>query len=229
MRKGKLEIISFICILIALILSGCGSGSSNKSNPQSKVLLTLASNTVNPGDTFSRTVKVQNIGGTFYAAFDMTYDPEVIEYLDATEGTFLNRNGTDATSFQAALQDGKQGRITIGMTRLGPIGNVSGDGTLLTLTFRAVGPGSTSLAFADPKGFKDSANQDVRIGEWESGSVTVQFFLIQSFYLHSSNSLKYSSLLIPAVRIHDFIISRPISSYFGIMIGRLTPSFSKTR
>ena len=36
----------------------------------------------------------------------MTYDPEVIEYLGATEGTFLNRNGTDATSIQAALQDG---------------------------------------------------------------------------------------------------------------------------
>ena len=174
MRKGKSNIFSRICILIALILYGCGSGDSHRSQPGSKVFLTPASSTVNPGDTFTRTVKVQNVGGTFYAAFDMTYDPKVIEYLDATEGAFLNRNGVDATSFQAALQDGKQGRITIGITRLGVIGNVSGEGTLLTLTFRAVGPGSTSLAFADLKGFKDSANKDVVIGEWESGTVTVQ-------------------------------------------------------
>ena len=174
MRKGKSEIFSLICILIVLILSGCGSSSSNNSQPESKVFLTPGSSTVNPGDVFSRTVKVQNVGGTFYAAFDMTYDPKVIEYLDATEGAFLNRNGVDATSFQAALQDGKQGRITIGITRLGVIGNVSGEGTLLTLTFRAVGPSSTSLAFADLKGFKDSANKDVVIGEWESGTVTVQ-------------------------------------------------------
>ena len=57
---------------------------------------------------------------------------------------------------------------------LGPIGEVSGSGTLLTLTFKAMGPGATSLSFANPKGLKNSANQDVVIGSWENGTVTVQ-------------------------------------------------------
>lgn len=179
MWKRKAGIFSVIGLLILLISTGCGSGPSGgggSEEPQSKAKVSLspATNTISPGNTLMRTVKVENIENTFYVAFDLTYDPNIIEYVEASEGTFLNRNGTDATSFHAALQDGNQGRITLGLTRLGAAGDVSGDGTLLILTFRTLNKGTTSLAFANPKGFKNSANQDVVIDDWENGTVTVE-------------------------------------------------------
>lgn len=175
MWKQRIEILLLICILTSLIFSGCGSGTNNGGNSLSaKVFISPASGTISPGDTFTHTVKVEKIGKTFYAAFDMTYDPNIIQYVDATEGTFLNRDRADATFFQTVLQDNKQGRIIIGLTRLGTIGDVSGNGTLLTLTFRAVNTGATSLSFANPKGFKNNANQDVAINHWENGIITVE-------------------------------------------------------
>lgn len=181
MREQSTKIFSVICLLAALTLFGCGSGGGGSGGsapsspqPEAKVSLSPALSTVSSGDTFTRTVEVENVGATFYVAFDLTYDPSVIEYMDATEGTFLNQNGLDGTSFQDALQNGTPGRLAVGLTRTGPIGEASGSGTLLSLTFRALTPGTTSLAFANPKGLKNSANQDVVIDIWENGTITVQ-------------------------------------------------------
>lgn len=170
----------FIGIITAYILYGCGSIPTEQQQQQqqqdTEVILSPQSGAVRVGDTFTRSVDVKNMGKTFYAAFDISYDPNIIEYVSSTEGTVLNRNGRDATSFQVALQGGKQGRITIGITRLGNIGDVAGDGILLTLSFRAVAPGSTSVTFTNPKSLKNSGNQDVVITAtaWENGTVTVQ-------------------------------------------------------
>lgn len=163
-------------LLIVLALYGCGNEFGNSDNLQKqRVSITPSAGTVDEGDTFTRTVEVHNIGKTFYAAFDLTHDPEVIEYVSATEGTFLSRNGTDSTSTQVSLQNNTQGRITVGITRLGQgVDEPSGSGTLLTLTFRAAGTGTTTLTFTTPRGFKDHANQDVAIDEWVDGTVTVQ-------------------------------------------------------
>lgn len=166
--------------MAALAFSGCrGKEESSNENlppPQltAKVLFNLSSGNYSQGTIFTRTVEIKDTQGVFFAAFDLTYDPAVIEFIDAMEGTFLNKNGSNPTAFHATLQNGTQGRIVIGMTRLGQIGDVSGSGTLLTLSFRAVGAGTTTLAFSNPKGFKNMGNQDVVIETWENGSINVQ-------------------------------------------------------
>lgn len=170
MTKERTKIFFILCFLALLIFSGC----SPDREPTAKVVISPPSGAVSQGSTFTRTVAVQNLKGTFFAAFDITYDPAVIEFQSAAEGTFLNKSGADATSVQVALQNAAQGRVVVGLTRLGPVGEVSGDGTLLTLTFKAVGPGAATLAFTNPKGLKNSADQEVAIGAWENGTVTVQ-------------------------------------------------------
>lgn len=177
MGKERTNIFFIFCFLAVLILSGCRDKEKEPTGggqPTAKVVLSPASGAVSQGSTFTRTVEVQNLNGTFFAAFDVTYDPAVIEFQNAVEGAFLSKGGSEATSLQVALQNAGQGRVVVGLTRLGPIGEVSGNGTLLTLTFKAVGPGATTLAFTNPKGLKNSANQDVAIGAWEDGTVTVQ-------------------------------------------------------
>lgn len=167
--------------MAALILQGCGDGGGGggqtpTSQPtMAKVSVSPATGTVNKGDAFIRTVEVQSVGNTYYVAFDLTYDPAVIEYIDAEEGSFLSRNEPDSTNLQAALENGTQGKVVFGLTRLGG-GEVSGGGTLLTLYFKAVGAGTTSISLSTPKKFMNGANpsQEVSIDSWEDGSITVQ-------------------------------------------------------
>jgi hypothetical protein len=166
---------------LALILAGCSSGGSGGGKPESdspesmaKVSLSPPSSTVGQGVIFTRMVVVQNVGNTFYTAFDLVYDPTMIEYMEASEGTFLSQDCSDCTSFQVALENGEPGRLTVGLTRLGEIEEASGSGTLLSLIFKAVAPGTTTVAFANPKGFKDRTHQDVIINAWENGTITVQ-------------------------------------------------------
>lgn len=169
-------------ILTLPLIQACGGGevssettsSPGKLIPLSKVSLTPAFGEVTSGDTFVRTVTIEKAAPTFFTAFDLTYDPSVVEFVGAGEGTFLNRNGTEQTSFQAALQNGNPGRLTVGLTRLGQVGDVSGDGNLVTLTFHALKPGTTVLAFSGPRGLKDSQNIDNQMDAWENGVVTVR-------------------------------------------------------
>lgn len=169
-----------ICLWVALILQGCGGGGGGGPTPPSqptmaKVSVSPATGTVNKGDPFTRTVEVQNVGNTFYVAFDLTYDPHVIAYVDAEEGSFLSRNEPDSTNLQAALENGTQGKVVFGLTRLGG-GEASGNGTLLTVHFIAVGSGTTSIGLSTPKKFMNGANpsQEVSIDSWEDGTITVQ-------------------------------------------------------
>jgi len=178
MRKMITKVFFVLCVMAAVGLDGCsgggggGGGGAGGGPTASSVALSPSSGTVAKGAEFTRTVEVKNIGKTFYVAFDVTYDPKVVQYINAEENSFLNQNDTGSTSFQAALENGAEGRITIGLTQLSR--EVSGSGTLLTLHFKAVGSGTTPLSFSDPKGFMNSANKNVTIDSWEDGAVTVQ-------------------------------------------------------
>ena len=126
------------------------------------------------GETFASSVEVHHLGETFYAAFDVTYDPRVLEFQGASDGTFLSNRGVDATLFQAALQDGRPGQVAVGMSRVARVRGVSGGGTLLSLSFKAIHAGTTTLAFADPRAIRSSDHRDVPVEAWEDRVITVQ-------------------------------------------------------
>jgi general secretion pathway protein D len=177
--KGYKKLFVYSAMLM-LSVYGCGGGGGggggggSSSGPSAEVLVSPAPGTVTKGQEFTRTVDVQNAGNTYYAAFDVTYDPKVIEFLDADEGSFFNQNQAGSTWFEAALQNGSQGRVALGITRLGAVGEVSGSGNLVTLHFKAVGIGTSAISLSDPKGFKNSSGQGVAVGTWADGMVTVQ-------------------------------------------------------
>ena len=174
MKRQHTAIFCIINLSILLTLYGCDGGPNGGPKPPSVKVSTAPENAVSSGAIITSTVEVQRVGESFYAAFDLTYNPDVIQFVEGAEGTFLSQEGLDATSFQVALEDGEPGRLTVGLTRIGPIGEVSGTGTLLTLTFKAVGSGTSLLEFQDPRGLKNSANEDVAIETWQDGTVTVQ-------------------------------------------------------
>jgi Cohesin domain len=178
MKISRDRVYFIACAMSVLLLYGCGGGggggSTPPSGPMTEVSVSPDSSSVNQGEEFTRTVEVKDAGSIYFAAFDITYDPKVIEFLGADEGSFFSQNQAGSTWFEAALENGKQGRLAMGITRLGSVGEVSGSGQLVTLHFKAVGPGTTSIGLSAPRGFKNSAGKSVAVSAWTDGTVMVQ-------------------------------------------------------
>ena len=107
--------------------------------------LSTAKTQIKVGTTF--TVSVQVEGATDLAGWqaDMTFDPAVIRANTVKEGNFLQQN-REKTLFQKGTIVNKSGRISgIGAVRRAEDG-VSGQGTLLSVKFRAKAAGKTRLS-----------------------------------------------------------------------------------
>lgn len=170
-----------IVLSISFLAAACGSGEVGGDSPQppevtvARVYFSPSSDeAVTQSVTLSRTIAVQKIGEVFSASLDVVYNPAVVEFVGGSQGAFLSQNGASSTEGAAVLQNGRAGTIVIGVTRLGTIGTVSGDGELVTLNFRAIGPGSTMLSFSGNSALQNDAGQDVDVVVWEPGAVTVQ-------------------------------------------------------
>jgi len=90
-------------------------------------------------------------------SFDIAFDKNILSALSATEGTFLNMDGKDATKWEQPKIDNSAGEITgISCQRIAGDG-VTGEGVLLELTFEAVGSGISTIiiknaSFTNPQG-----------------------------------------------------------------------------
>jgi hypothetical protein len=84
-----------------------------------------------------------------HVPFHLVYDPQVLAFEYGEEGAFLGSDGAQTAFF--ATPSGGGGTIFVGLSRLGQTSGVSGAGNLCVLHFRAVGPGTTTLAFSSEK------------------------------------------------------------------------------
>jgi general secretion pathway protein D len=175
MKRALLSI--FVVWGITACSSG-GGGEEKGGSPPPALLAVIAVSSapgaVNSGDEVRRTIEGRGLGKISYAAFDVAYDPNVLEYVRGIEGEFFKQDGHASTSFRADLVGGSAGRIAVGAARLGQVEGVSGTGTIATLTFKAVGSGQSALAFKDPRGLRNRDNQPVTVDRWEDGIVTVR-------------------------------------------------------
>ena len=160
--------------LVVVLLSPFGCDSSGGGSTKPRIIFSPDSRAIDQETVFEHTVEVKGLDHVFYIAFDVEYDPDVIEYLSAEEGSYMNQNGADDTLFEIALADGIPGKLSVGLSRTGTAPAVSGSGPLLTLTFRATSPGTTTLSFTDPRGFRDETDQEATVDSWKEGTITVQ-------------------------------------------------------
>jgi hypothetical protein len=77
------------------------------------------------------------------AIVTLTYDPKVVEFKTASEGSILKKDNQQ-TSFLFS-NNIKGGTVDIYMTRIGDVGGVQGDGSLGTLVFQAKSGGTSEL------------------------------------------------------------------------------------
>lgn len=172
MRILSVKIIrqwAFTLLVGLWAVAGCSSGGGGSPS----VSFSPSESTLAVGDTVEVTVEVKHVKDAYYAAFDLTYDPAVLEFVSGEEGLFFSRSGAEDTVFAVAKTVGPPGRLSVGVTRLDGADGVSGGGSLMTLTFQGLSQGSSPLTFSQPHGFRDSADEEVPIKTWTAGVLNV--------------------------------------------------------
>ena len=103
---------------------------------------------VNNGETFTMNVIVSNVNDLFGFQFNVQYNPSIIEFQGFGEGGFLKQDGRSTFCLDLKKETGLVKNLVC--TRLGR-GSVSGEGVLGTLTFSAVGTGTSQVTLTNVK------------------------------------------------------------------------------
>jgi general secretion pathway protein D len=90
---------------------------------------------------------VDNAADLFSAPLRVTFDPKLLNLVDARRGALLTTDGQDIIFSRNVQND--SGQATINLSRFPGAGGVSGSGVLLTLEFQPVAPGASTVAITD--------------------------------------------------------------------------------
>ncbi|MFZ0958935.1 MAG: cohesin domain-containing protein [Candidatus Sulfotelmatobacter sp.] len=126
--------------------------------------------TVTKGNTFAVNLLISGAQNVFSVPVQMNYDPARMQLLNVSNGSFLSQDGQ--TVALVHREDETTGTLTVTATRPPGAGGVSGQGTVLTLTFMAKAAGQTPLTITRG-GARDPGLQSIVVNGAQA-SVTVQ-------------------------------------------------------
>lgn len=111
---------------------------SNASPPANSISLQAATAS---GANFSVNVNVTSMTDLYGVAYTLSWSPAILELVDAPKGDFF----APGDNLTTALENGAQGRLVVGHTRIGSVPGKTGSGTMHSLVFRAIASGTTGL------------------------------------------------------------------------------------
>jgi len=94
------------------------------------------------GQTFTVNLKISDAFGVYAWSKRITWDPGILEYVSATEGSFLK---SKITTFFVKKPFQSQGYLDLACTAVGSFNGAFGAGTLASITFRALDVGVTDI------------------------------------------------------------------------------------
>jgi len=109
------------------------------------------------GSTVTYNIAIDDIADLYSYQFSINYDARYLRALNVTEGAFLGTAGSTVSGIlgmDTGLIDFVYGSL------LGPTPGASGSGLLASITFEAIGAGTSALSFADVI-FLDSVGDDI--------------------------------------------------------------------
>lgn len=95
------------------------------------------------GSTFQVAVMLGNGRDVYSVPLQMQFNPKVLQLVNVDTGNFLGRDGQ---AVALVHRDDGNGLVTISSSRPPNVAGVSGQGSLCTLTFKAVAAGDSNLA-----------------------------------------------------------------------------------
>ena len=99
---------------------------------------------VRVGEDVRIDIVVENVDRAQGVQADITFTPDILQYQRVEEGDFLNRGGTEATAFMDEINTEVPGEIT-GLEIIKAGTGVSGNGTIASMYFKAIGQGNAEL------------------------------------------------------------------------------------
>ncbi|MGH9733872.1 MAG: hypothetical protein ACRD8A_04705 [Candidatus Acidiferrales bacterium] len=124
--------------------------------------------TMKQGDTQTIGLKVANVNDLFSVPLLIHYNPAVVQISDIRDGGFLS-GGNQAIPIVQHI-DPQRGEAVVSATRQPNTPGVSGTGTLLGLSVKAVGPGTSTIQILEV----NARNSQQKTIPLVSGEVTVQ-------------------------------------------------------
>ncbi len=111
------------------------------------------------GSSFSIEVVLSNARDVHSIPLQITYDPNVLQFVNVSNGGFLSKDGQQAPLVNR--NDPTTGTLQIMAQRPPGVGGVSGDGTVFNLVFIAKAKGSGVVSITVP-GARNSQNQPIQ-------------------------------------------------------------------
>ncbi len=100
------------------------------------------------GKEFTVSIVISGATGVGSVPFHLGFDPAFLDFVGASNSSpFLSQDGTPVFVLATVGAGGRE--VIAGLSRQGSRPGASGQGTLITLTFRPKKPGTTSLGFTD--------------------------------------------------------------------------------
>jgi general secretion pathway protein D len=127
------------------------TASGPPSNDESIILAEIkpVDTTLPVGQETRLEITTGDVKGLYGAITTISYDPNVVEFKTANEGTLLKKDGQQ-TSFLFS-NNAKAGTVDIYMTRVGGVGGVDGSGTLCSLVFQGKATGTGNFVIKNVK------------------------------------------------------------------------------
>lgn len=176
MNAGKPGSFRLLIVLAAGLLSAMplpaapASSSAGKEPGNARVRMLAKPSRPSVGTTVLVKLKIKSKGPVASVPFHLHFDPAVLKFERAVEGTFLNRGGAQTAFFAELASTGDE--VIVGLSRLGQDSGVKGKGTLCLLEFRALGSGDAGLTFTNEK-LKDTGSMEMP-AVFDTASVTVR-------------------------------------------------------
>jgi len=122
------------------------------------------------GNTFAVNLLISGAQNVYSVPVQVNYDPKMLQLLNVSSGSFLSQDGQVVTLVHR--EDEQLGQSQITASRPSGAGGVSGQGTVVTLTFQAKASGQTPLTITRG-GARDPGLQAITVNGAQA-AVTVQ-------------------------------------------------------
>jgi len=138
-------------LIMLLIILTVGTAGPVKAQGATTVKISPSSAFVAPNATVTVTIQIENINNLFGAEVHLTFDPALLEVVDADAGTAgiqIAHGGLLSPDFVAQnLVDASAGRIDYAISQMPTHTPASGSGSLANITFKGKAAGTSSIAF----------------------------------------------------------------------------------
>jgi general secretion pathway protein D len=122
------------------------------------------------GNTFAVNLQMSGAQNVYSVPVQLNYNPAILTLVNVSNGSFLSQDGQAVALMHR--EDETLGQLTIMASRPPGAGGVSGQGTVVTMTFQAKGVGQTPLTITRG-GAQDPGSQAITVNGAQA-SVTVQ-------------------------------------------------------